>query len=103
VIGPQYMVLEDGSALLLIHFVYQAPPGVMRQQGVRLGPPAPDQWRVACTPRLPEADMSTGPKRQEVWHRSDDPRAVTCPLCKETEEFKRRMAFLDSMIGSPLQ
>ncbi len=84
----QEMVLEDGTTLLLIHFLFQSPRGVLQITGRPLLP-SEFTWKIACTPNLMEfgADRS----RECPWMRSDDPRAVTCPLCKATEIFQQRL------------
>lgn len=62
----QMMLLEDGSLVHLVHFTYQ-------DGGV---------WKVACAPNLPCLSSVRG--RAMPWRRSDDPRAVNCPLCQAT-------------------
>ncbi len=93
----QVMLLEDATALVLIHFAYLTPPGTVRAQGLRLGPPLPDAWRIACAPHLTE--FSSAPTRPFVWHRSDDSRAVTCPLCKATDVFKDAVTSLEAELS----
>ena len=48
-------------------------------------------WTLVCMPMMREMHAVQG-VRLEPIHRSDDPRAVTCPACKASNEFKRAMA-----------
>jgi hypothetical protein len=63
------IVSEEGGETVLVHFA--------RRRG--------DSWTVACTPNLAELHAANG--RLTPWHRSDDPRAVTCPLCINTPAY----------------
>ena len=78
----QVMILEDGSEINLIHYVHKV-------RNVN---------KIACVPTLPEADMCLG-KKWYVWQRSDDPRAVSCPMCKATQEYQETVTFMKSVLG----
>ena len=72
------MILSDGTEIIPIHLVY------------------PDEvddrlMRIAC---IPGFDFVRGVAFP--WLRSDDPRAVNCPLCKETSEYKVGIAEIAS-------
>ena len=67
----QVMILEDGSRINLVHFT-------CKDAG---------RWIIACSPSLLSQSAIDG--RAMPWRRSDDARAVTCPLCKQTPEWKR--------------
>ncbi len=94
---PQVMIREDGKALHLVHFVYRTPRGVIRQQGLPLAF-AEDSWKIACAPLLVE--MAASANRPCPWQRTDDPRAVSCPLCQETEQYRSRLAEIDAAVAS---
>lgn len=59
----QVMVLPDGTALHLIHWIY-----------------FDERWRICCAPHV-EPDGS--------WQRTDDPRSVQCPHCQVTERWEK--------------
>lgn len=80
------MILADGSTLHLVHFCYQAPEGTHASKGRPLTDSRP-VWRIACTPHLTELHATGG--RDHPWRRTEDPRAVSCPLCKETEQYQQ--------------
>jgi hypothetical protein len=82
----QTMLKEDGTEMVLIHFVYRSPAGLAYSSGAVLNPQADWTWKLACSPNLTE--MHAQASRPFPYHRSDDPRAVTCPACKDTEAFK---------------
>jgi hypothetical protein len=60
------MVQEDGTPIALVHWTYQD-----------------GHWRVACAPHVhPDGN----------WQRTNDARAVSCPMCKLTDGFKEALA-----------
>src|SRR5215831_19802640 len=71
----QEMILEDGTTVILIHLVHKTPSG----------------WSIACVPNLEEKNFSATDRRDHPWRRSDDPRAITCMLCKATKAYKVSM------------
>lgn len=87
---PATMILEDGSGLVLIHFMFQSPAGMIRLKGIPLGASGEETWKLACVPNMTE--MAQAHNRPLPMHRTDDPRAVTCPQCRETQEFREKMA-----------
>lgn len=85
-IGP------DGAEVVLIHFLYSSPVGMIEGAGLPLAQRG-NSWKIACMPNLFE--FSTQSSHRPIPHmRSDDPRAVTCSVCKETEHYKRAAASL---------
>lgn len=96
-------LLPDGSGRVCLHWIYEDKDGpietvdsvVQTSAGPKLL--GARRWRMACCPQLTNID----PKREGVriipWQRSDDPRAVTCPRCMATDEFKARMEFLGTI------
>lgn len=92
----QIMILPDGSGLLLVHFIYQSPEGLLRHAGIPLGPASGDTWKIACAPGT--TMLNATENRPFPYQRSDDVRAVTCPLCKDTDEFKRAKNELQSAL-----
>lgn len=77
------MVLEDGRQVAVVHLVCQM--ATERQMPDGLMVPVVD-WRIACTPGL--QDLHGTNQRLEPWQRSEDVRAVTCPLCKRTQAYR---------------
>lgn len=53
----------------------------------------PTRGRLACDPKRNVAPVTRG-NVTTITHRSDDPRAVTCPACKATEAYKTFMSKL---------
>ena len=82
--ADQVMLLPDGTEIHLIHFIYLSPPGVVAAVGRRLTGAA-DTWKIACVPNMTQ--FSASGDRASPWRRSEDVRAVTCPLCSRTEFF----------------
>jgi hypothetical protein len=58
----------SGKFTLLIHFVFQLPE------------------RIACCPNMVEFHST---QYHPHYQRTDDPRAVTCPGCKNSDHYKR--------------
>lgn len=79
----QVMILEDGSEINLVHFQY-------RVDGVNGNMRTDSDWRIACTPSL--TILHSHPRRGYPIARSEDPRAVNCPICQKTELFKIALA-----------
>jgi hypothetical protein len=67
---PQTTILEDGTEVTLIHFLCETKDGL----------------RLACTPNL---EVLCASRIRHIPHmRSEEITAVTCPICKRTNEFK---------------
>ena len=82
------MILEDGSVITPIHFLIRGTKGVMLQVGRGLAVGVPE-WKVAC---MQDATaLHSIPTRDFPYQRSEDPRAVTCPLCKLNDQFEKRL------------
>jgi hypothetical protein len=90
----QYLLHEDGSETLLIHFAHNRPDDLMSQVPRLRRVDTP--YRIACVPNLISAAAT--PTRSWPYQRSDDPRAVTCPVCQSHPEYKRVMALLGVMV-----
>ncbi len=86
----QIQILEDGTQVLLIHLVYRSPAGLTSSIGEPVAPDRPPTWKIACTPNLLE--MAATQSRAHPWLRTDDPRAVSCPMCKKTPVFQDLLA-----------
>jgi hypothetical protein len=84
---PQIMILQDGGAIVPIHFTYLAPKGVAQAEGQPLPGVVEQTWKIACCPNLVE--FSARFSKPFPYHRTNDPRATTCPNCKATEAYKR--------------
>ncbi len=72
----QELVTESGDVLTLIHF----------DSGTWSG----GRESVACTPNATEMSAQ-GAGRATPIRRTDDPRAATCPLCKECLDYVKAM------------
>ena len=58
------------------------------------GPPSME-WRIACMPHT--TDMVMAPHHQ-LYNRTEEPRAVTCVMCKKTQVFKSALNLVDSTL-----
>jgi hypothetical protein len=76
---PQTMVLEDGSRITAVHLSIMVP--VEEADAIIAGAVVE---RIACAPRMP--DLSAAGKMAPVV-RTDDPRIVSCPLCKMSKQY----------------
>ena len=87
---PETMILEDGSEIVLIHWLRQP----------RFG-----KHYLACMPGL--TSFSAGGDgnglvlgfRSSPVLRTEDTRGVSCPLCKGTKEFKEAEQELKALLG----
>ena len=94
--NPPTIVLESGEQVAVVHLVHQI--RTERQMPDGLMVPVVD-WRIACTPGL--QDLHGTMQRLEPWQRSEDVRAVTCPMCQQTVAYRGMVIpdekrFLDS-------
>lgn len=69
------MFLADGSEIVPVHFLTTP----------EFGKPA-----IACMPGL--FDFTAGKHRAVPVLRTDEPRSVTCPMCKRTKFFENAKA-----------
>lgn len=92
----QVMIQEDTTPLILIHLEYQREGMEYERDGPILR--GKQSWAIACAPNLvhKHATMERG-----AWQRTNDPRAVTCPTCKETEIYLTVLRRFQTM-GKPL-
>ena len=90
-------LLPDGSGRVRIHWYMRTPDGPIKppENGMpdiyakKLG--WPTSGRIMCAPGVKDIrPQIKGASIHPVVH-SDDPRAVTCPECMETEEYKKVM------------
>ena len=75
---PQIMLLPSGEEIYLIHFVFRGPSAMLLNKQV---------CKIACAPNLLEGLAMIG-RGCPTHHRSDDPIAVTCPMCKDTVAYR---------------
>ena len=93
----QEMILEDGiTTIVLVHYVYRSAAGTTIFAGNNILPDVEGTWKVACAPNLMELSAHFG--QEFPWQRSDDPRAVNCPLCKRTNQYQHHMKWLGERI-----
>lgn len=81
------MVVEDGSKITVVHLIVPGAP---------FGPLSlvkDIHWRIACMPNV--CEMSAG--RPAPILRTDDPRGVNCPCCKNTVHYAAAMDKIKSM------
>lgn len=76
----QTMIFGDGSQKAVIHYSVKT-----------------DRERIAC---LPNEVLPQQKDRVFSIRRTDEPRAVTCPVCRETEEFKKKMVAIQTALKS---
>ena len=69
-------VTPGGYSFTLIHFVYP------------LSDASPPEYRIACMPNMTEFHQTV---HHPAYQRTDQAAAVTCPACKRTELYKKRM------------
>jgi len=74
-------ILPSGEFVTLIHLTYSVAKQDFSENVVEETP-----WRIACMPNMRE--FHTTPYHP-AYQRTDDPRAVTCPACKETDVFNQ--------------
>lgn len=96
-------MLPDKSGRVCIHYFVHSREGPANTPGGMVGPfPFPgSQGYIACSPKTERvtprvgADGTTTP----VCH-SNEARAVTCPKCRETREWKETMAQIESTLDT---
>ena len=79
---PEKMILADGSEVTVIHFLFHPEFGAER---------------IACMPGL--TIFSSGKFRQVPHIRTDDVRAVNCPLCKKTADYSEGIGKIRGKVG----
>jgi hypothetical protein len=84
-----FHVLPDGTQVPTIHLLYQAPAGTTQVEGEPLVDSGPTVARLACSPLIEDLSLCYG--REAPMLRTDDPRAVTCPNCKDTKEYQKKV------------
>ena len=88
----------DGSGIVCIHLFVQDDKGPFTEPHVLQPGPSKDQkvvakrirGRLACDPKKLVAPTTRG-GITKVTMRTDDPRAVTCPKCKNSPDYERLM------------
>lgn len=55
--------------------------------------------RIACMPQSEGMHIRLPDGRLQIVHHSDDPRAVTCPECVATPEFKEAMNVINGVVN----
>lgn len=82
------MICEDGSEIIVIHYLYRSPKGTIDSEGEPLpGVPPEMTLKIACTPNMTK--LSANEVRNFPVMRTEEMGAVTCPLCKDSVFFKR--------------
>jgi len=79
---PETMILADGSEVTVIHFLFHPEFG---------------QSRIACMPNL--RVFSASKFRQLPHIRTDDVRAVNCPLCEKTADYSEGIRKIRGKVG----
>ena len=97
----------DGTGRISIHLFVVDPSGKVVENYVVL--PAydgdgnqvkqhttcgPARGRIACDPKIANVQPVTKGNVTTVFHRTTDPRAVSCPKCKSSDDYKQMMAEL---------
>lgn len=98
----------DGSGIVCIHLFIRdkrglfVEPHVLHQEVDESGNPTgrmvakPTRGMLACDRKL-TVNAVTKNGVTKIVHRTDDPRAVTCLKCKETEQYKSMMSTIEQM------
>ena len=74
---------ESGIVTTIIHFSYIRTPEPILPENAGEQP-----WRIACMPKMVELHQT---KYHPNYLRTNDPRAVTCPSCMNTDAYKHAM------------
>jgi hypothetical protein len=74
-----------GGYVTLVHLVFPTKQ-----------PPNGDDWRIACMPNMTEFYQTAS---HPNYQHTPDPRAVTCPQCKQTAVFAARGALVGMVVG----
>ena len=91
----------DGTGRVCIHlFVRDAAgpftePSAMHLDAEKKLAVGPARGRLACDPRRTVAPVVRGGVTT-VTHRTDDPRAVTCPKCAASADYARIMGLINN-------
>ena len=91
----QIMVAVDGTESVQVHFAYLSPVGTTRADGKPLRSSVANSYKIACAPNM--VQLTADQCRPFPWQRTDDPRAVNCPLCQETDVFKAALAAVNNL------
>lgn len=77
-----------------VHFIYQAtlPPTDSQPEG-----PPITRWCIACSPGI--MDFRMAPHHQ-IYVRTEEVRAVTCLMCKQTQIFKKMKDQAEALLRS---
>lgn len=87
---------------VVMHWLMPHPEGpIVRAPAVKMSNRGPRQitkgirGRIACRPAL-ASDLPSGtPEHMALLFRSEEPRAVDCPACMATPEYRAAMAALE--------
>jgi hypothetical protein len=96
-------LLPDGSKRVRIHYFVRDEVGPITDSGgqvneaLREVTKASSTGYIACSPRQQSVLPQKKGGEYFLTPHSDDPRAVTCPECMETEEYKTMMATYDEI------
>lgn len=68
--------------MVSVHYTYEAllPPTNSQPEG-----PPVMSWRIACMPGTTDFQMVA---HHQIYNRTNEVRAVTCQMCKQTKIFK---------------
>jgi hypothetical protein len=73
-------ITPSGKFVTLVHFTYLAAKEDFSEN--EEGEP----WRIACMPKMREFHATP---YHPNYQRTNEPKAVTCPACKETNIYKQ--------------
>ncbi|MBX9682127.1 MAG: hypothetical protein K2X38_25495 [Gemmataceae bacterium] len=93
--------LPDGSGRVCIHlFAHSADGSATTPAGVNGFKFEGARGYIACNPTQSKVTPLVRGNEHLLCTWSDDARAVSCPKCQETAEFKGQMEQLNSLVGS---
>lgn len=99
IINQRY--LNDGTGRVCIHlFVHSATGPATTPAGVNGFKFEGARGYIACNPTQSKVTPLVRGNEHLLCTHSDDARAVSCPKCQETAEFRQQMDELNSLVGS---
>lgn len=99
----------DGSGKVCIHLLVPDPRGavvephalhpVIKDGQVVKGEvdAGPKRFRVACNSRVADVQPRVNGNVVSLFHRTDDPRAVSCPKCKASKDYENMIGALNKL------
>lgn len=99
----------DGSGKVCIHLFVQDPDGLVVEphavlpvfeNGAQVKQKTscgPAHGRIACNPKIMNVQPVIRGNVTTLFHRTDDPRAVSCPKCKASKDYEAMIAKMKAL------